>query len=305
MTGGDRPLLNAALKAVDRRLAALPIGAHLGVGTPDAKMLAVIPDRVLAVQIRIGGPQPDPGAGPLDPPTGSEQFRQLDQSDLSPRMAPSRTPWSESETHDPMGVCAAGGRLHRQGGITPLMRRFFALVLSMLLASLGIMAGAAPASAHHNTVSGTAVCEADGTYSVTWQLRNSEAIKEYTWVSSSTPDGSAIVKDTGANPWEVTQTAWPQGPAPTASQSNVAAGATVTFRQTGIPATATRADVTIKGVWTNGNTRTVGPNDNTTYYAGVQLPAGGCGQDITVKPATICGHDTDNTEWHFVITGTI
>ena len=32
-------------------------------------MLAVIPDRVLAVQIRIGGPLPDPGAGPLDPPT--------------------------------------------------------------------------------------------------------------------------------------------------------------------------------------------------------------------------------------------
>ncbi len=184
------------------------------------------------------------------------------------------------------------------------MRRFFALVLSMLLASLGIMAGAAPASAHHNTVSGTAVCEADGTYSVTWQFRNSEAIEEYAWVSSSTPDGSAIVKDTGANPWEVTQTAWPQGPAPTASQSNVAAGATVTFRQTGIPATATRADVTINGVWTNGKTRTVGPNDNSTYYAGVQLPAGGCGQDITVKPATICGHDTDNTEWHFVITQT-
>jgi Actinobacteria/chloroflexi VLRF1 release factor len=70
VTGGDRPLLNAALKAVDRRLAALPVGAHLGVGTPDARMLAVIPDRVLAVQIRIGGPQPDSATGPLDPPTG-------------------------------------------------------------------------------------------------------------------------------------------------------------------------------------------------------------------------------------------
>ena len=51
--------LNAALKAVDPRLGGLPIGTHLGVGTPDAKMLAVIPDRVLAVQIRIGGPQGD------------------------------------------------------------------------------------------------------------------------------------------------------------------------------------------------------------------------------------------------------
>jgi hypothetical protein len=69
VTGGDRPLLNAALKAMGSRLAALPIGAHLGVGTPDAKMLAVIPDRVLAVQVRIGGPQGDAGAGPLDPTT--------------------------------------------------------------------------------------------------------------------------------------------------------------------------------------------------------------------------------------------
>jgi hypothetical protein len=60
VTGGARPLLNAALKAVQGRLAELPIGAHLGVGTPDATMLAVIPDRVLAVQVRIGGPQPDP-----------------------------------------------------------------------------------------------------------------------------------------------------------------------------------------------------------------------------------------------------
>ena len=65
VTGGDRPLLNAALKAVHPRLAALPIGAHLGVGTPDAKMLAVIPDRVLAVQIRIGGPQVGPGELPV------------------------------------------------------------------------------------------------------------------------------------------------------------------------------------------------------------------------------------------------
>ncbi len=70
VTGGDRPLLNAALKAIDRRLADLPLGAHLGVGTPDAKMLAVVPDRVLAVQVRIGGPQPDPVRGPLDPSTG-------------------------------------------------------------------------------------------------------------------------------------------------------------------------------------------------------------------------------------------
>ena len=53
VTGGDRPLLTAALKSVDRRLAELPVGAHLGVGTPDARVLLAIPDRTLAVRIRL------------------------------------------------------------------------------------------------------------------------------------------------------------------------------------------------------------------------------------------------------------
>jgi hypothetical protein len=53
VTGGDRPLLGAALEHVRRSVAALPIGAHLGIGTPDARVLAEVPDRVLAVQIEL------------------------------------------------------------------------------------------------------------------------------------------------------------------------------------------------------------------------------------------------------------
>lgn len=56
VTGGDRPLLADVLRAADPRLARLPIGVHLGMGTPDASVLAGIPDRVLAVQVDLRGP---------------------------------------------------------------------------------------------------------------------------------------------------------------------------------------------------------------------------------------------------------
>lgn len=54
-TGGDRPLLAAARRALSPRIAGLPVGAHVGIGTPDAAVLAAIPDRVLAVRIAIHG----------------------------------------------------------------------------------------------------------------------------------------------------------------------------------------------------------------------------------------------------------
>ncbi len=56
VTGGDRTLLAAAMEQVGRAVAALPVGAHLGVGTPDARVLAEVPDRVLAVRIELIGP---------------------------------------------------------------------------------------------------------------------------------------------------------------------------------------------------------------------------------------------------------
>ncbi len=56
VTGGDRQLLAEVLRAADPRLGELPIGAHLGMGTPDASILAGIPDRVLAVQVDLHGP---------------------------------------------------------------------------------------------------------------------------------------------------------------------------------------------------------------------------------------------------------
>jgi hypothetical protein len=53
VTGGDRPLVAAVLAEVAPAIAALPVVAHLGIGTPDAAVLAGVPDRVLAVRIEI------------------------------------------------------------------------------------------------------------------------------------------------------------------------------------------------------------------------------------------------------------
>jgi hypothetical protein len=53
VTGGDRPLLVAALERVSRAVADLPVRQHLAIGTPDAAVLAGVPDRVLAVRIEV------------------------------------------------------------------------------------------------------------------------------------------------------------------------------------------------------------------------------------------------------------
>ncbi len=56
VTGGDRPLVAAVLAGADPVLAALPVSAHLGIGTPDAALLAGIPERALAVRIEVHDP---------------------------------------------------------------------------------------------------------------------------------------------------------------------------------------------------------------------------------------------------------
>jgi hypothetical protein len=53
VTGGDRPLLAAALAGAGTAIAGLPVPVHLAVGTPDARVLASVPDCVLAVTITV------------------------------------------------------------------------------------------------------------------------------------------------------------------------------------------------------------------------------------------------------------
>jgi len=56
VTGGDRPLLAAALGAASPPVAALTVTAHLGIGTPDAAVLARVPDHVLVARIEVSDP---------------------------------------------------------------------------------------------------------------------------------------------------------------------------------------------------------------------------------------------------------
>ena len=53
VTGGDRGLVSAVLEQLEGPAADLPVVTHLGIGTPDAAVLAGVPDRVLAVRIAI------------------------------------------------------------------------------------------------------------------------------------------------------------------------------------------------------------------------------------------------------------
>ena len=53
VTGGDRPLVAAVLAQLEGPAADLRVVAHLGIGNPDAAVLAGVPDRVLAVAIDI------------------------------------------------------------------------------------------------------------------------------------------------------------------------------------------------------------------------------------------------------------
>jgi hypothetical protein len=62
VTGGDRPLLAAVLQEVGRPVAELPLGAHVGIGTPDAAVLAGIPDRVVSIRIHLFDPEAGPPA---------------------------------------------------------------------------------------------------------------------------------------------------------------------------------------------------------------------------------------------------
>jgi len=56
VTGGDRPLVAAVLGHACAAIAAMPVAAHLGIGTPVASVLTAAPDRVLAVRIDLREP---------------------------------------------------------------------------------------------------------------------------------------------------------------------------------------------------------------------------------------------------------
>ncbi|MBM7831081.1 hypothetical protein JOE59_001786 [Agromyces cerinus] len=65
-------------------------------------------------------------------------------------------------------------------------RRFAAILTSLALgAGFALVGVAAPASAHHNTISPAVVCDADGTPSIEWTVTNSESKKDEKIIASS------------------------------------------------------------------------------------------------------------------------
>lgn len=99
----------------------------------------------------------------------------------------------------------------------------------LLLMSVGL--GVSPASAHANAVTGSASCQADGTYTVTWTIANDYSLAE---------TSVTLVSYTGGGSLSGLPTTIAKSPAK----------ATVT--QSGIPGSTTSASLKVKGTWSDG-----------------------------------------------------
>lgn len=85
----------------------------------------------------------------------------------------------------------------------PSLRRVIAVAAAALVGTAGAVLVASPASAHHPIVTGSAVCEADGTYTVTWTIKNSEhdipgEIKRLSRQISGVQEGDVVPANRGS-----------------------------------------------------------------------------------------------------------
>ena len=160
---------------------------------------------------------------------------------------------------------ARGDRRAPKRSVSPsLFRRIAAATTALVLgAGLALVAVAAPASAHHNTITGEAICSTDAkTVDITWTVENSEGIAE-TITSSSMPD---VV----------------------ANGTTIAPHGTPTFLQTSA-ALGTTHKLKLSAEWTNRNTQ--------TSTGEVKVSSGYCDGD---KKLAIC-HATGSGSNPYVI----
>ena len=150
-------------------------------------------------------------------------------------------------------AASSDDRAPRRSASPSLFRRIAAATTALVLgAGLALVAVAAPASAHHNTIRGEAVCSTDGTtVDITWTVENSEGISERI-TSSSMPD--VVAKDT-----------------------TIAPHGTPTFVQKGA-ALGTTHKLKLSAEWTNTKTQ--------TSTGEVKVSSGHC--DDEEKKLTIC-----------------
>jgi hypothetical protein len=135
------------------------------------------------------------------------------------------------------------------------MKKFAAVVTTALLAiGLTAVGVAAPASAHHSTVSPDAVCQTDGTYTVTWTYSSvgvTGAKEAETKVITYSPSQSELAGGTlkggqlFLSVWAEHQVNVPGAPVKTGDWSS-------TFTQTKIPGTTKTATVMVQTDWKNG-----------------------------------------------------
>jgi hypothetical protein len=156
------------------------------------------------------------------------------------------------------------GRAPKRSASPSLFRRIAAATTALVLgAGLALVAVAAPASAHHNTIRGEAICSTDAkTVDITWTVENSEGIAE-TITSSSMPD---VV----------------------ANGTTIAPHGTPTFVQKGA-ALGTTHKLKLSAEWTNKNTQ--------ASTGEVKVSSGYCDDD---KKLTIC-HATSSGSNPYVI----
>jgi hypothetical protein len=118
------------------------------------------------------------------------------------------------------------------------MRKKLLAVGSALLLVAGLISlGATSASAHTADVSGVAACQADGTYTVNWNV---------TVGSVPSDAGLGTISVTGQSSAAVV----------TPMSKTISGNGNVTFTQTGVVGTATSATLTVKAYW-SGDTYTI------------------------------------------------
>ena len=149
-------------------------------------------------------------------------------------------------------------RLHPR---IPRSRSIAALALSIGVGGVASLALVTAASAHASLVSGSAQCQSNGTYTVTWTISND-------WILA---DSISEVSHSGGGTLSGLPTTIP------ASPSKKPPFESVTVLQTGVSGSATSASLTVHGTWTD--------NKSVNNSGSVTLP-GTCSRDTAATAPT-------------------
>jgi len=149
-------------------------------------------------------------------------------------------------------------RLHPR---IPRSRSIAALALSIGVGGVASLALVTAASAHASLVSGSAQCQSNGTYTVTWTISND-------WILA---DSISEVSHSGGGTLSGLPTTIP------ASPSKKPPFESVTVLQTGVSGSATSASLTVHGTWTD--------NKSVNNSGSVTLP-GTCSSDTAATAPT-------------------